>query len=111
MASAHEQPSLLTVKEAALLCRTSDQTIRRWIRCERIRATRPGGKSLLIERAEIDRLLAGNQSSATEVGDWVAALVQAAPTLTPENIQALRKIIQVAGVGTNHHQLGDRTVA
>lgn len=50
---------MLTVKEAAAFAHVHPETIRRWIRSGVLKASRPGGRVLLIARAELDRVLAG----------------------------------------------------
>lgn len=55
--SAPEFPEFLSVAEAAKACRTTPQTIRRWIRAGRIKAVQPF-HVILVPVAEIRRLLA-----------------------------------------------------
>lgn len=50
---------LLTVREVAERVRTSEETIRRWLKSGRLRGVRPGGTKLgwRIPTSEVDRLL------------------------------------------------------
>ena len=50
-----DEPELLTVSQAAEACNATSQTIRNWIRAERVHAVRIGNR-FLIPREEIERL-------------------------------------------------------
>ena len=57
---------MLTVKEAAERLRTTETTIRRWIRAGKLRGRMPGGTKLgyLIVESDVLRLLPGSQGRA-----------------------------------------------
>ena len=52
------EPELLTVSQAAEALKASTQTIRNWIRAERLHGVRIGNR-FLIPRAEVDRMRGG----------------------------------------------------
>jgi len=54
---------MLTVKEAAGRLRTTETTIRRWIKAGKLRGRMPGGSKLgyLIVESDVLRLLPGSQ--------------------------------------------------
>jgi excisionase family DNA binding protein len=75
---------LLTVSQAAIDLRASTQTIRNWIRSERLAAVRIGNR-FLIPRAEVERLLGdahphgpGESPWDFDPGDPLAPLPRAA---------------------------------
>jgi excisionase family DNA binding protein len=49
-------PEFLTVPEVAARCRTSEETVRRWLRQGRLPSTGVGRRRL-VRRADLDRLL------------------------------------------------------
>lgn len=83
---------LLTVREAATLLRVSEFTVRRWISSGHLPAVRPG-RFYLIKSESVARLT----DSATDVVDeYVKHICARAPELTPEDIEALRRIVGAA---------------
>lgn len=69
----------LTVREAADLLRVSVPTIRRWIASGRLRAVRPGGRTVRVPRSEA---LNGRPGAAE---DWRRYSVQLGdPSLSPK---------------------------
>jgi excisionase family DNA binding protein len=63
-----DNPELLTVTQAADALSASSQTIRNWIRCDRLRAVRIGNR-FLIPRAEVERLR-GDLSAPRGESPW-----------------------------------------
>jgi excisionase family DNA binding protein len=63
-----DDPELLTVSQAADAVSATSQTIRNWIRGDRLHAVRIGNR-YLIPRAEIERLR-GDLGSATGESPW-----------------------------------------
>jgi excisionase family DNA binding protein len=63
-----DQSELLTVSQAAEAVNATSQTIRNWIRADRVRAVRVGNR-FLVPRSEVDRLL-GEISSASGESTW-----------------------------------------
>jgi len=55
---------MLTVDEVAKRIRTSDATVRRWLREKKLRGVRPGGTRLgwRIPASEVERLLRGEEA-------------------------------------------------
>jgi excisionase family DNA binding protein len=53
----------LTVPQAVRYSQLSESTIKRAIRCGRLRVQRPGARCCLIERASLDELLAERRAS------------------------------------------------
>lgn len=62
------EPEFLTVSQAAEACNATRQTIRNWIREDRLRARRIGNR-FLIPREEVDRLR-GDVSGRTGESPW-----------------------------------------
>jgi excisionase family DNA binding protein len=60
---------LLTVSQAAEDLRASTQTIRNWIRAERLAAVRIGNR-FLVPRAEVQRLLGEPRAAALGESPW-----------------------------------------
>lgn len=79
----------LTVREAAERCRVSDRTIRLWAKDGRIPSVKPR-KLVLIPEDALDAFLTGTSPSLEE---YVAAVVEAAPELTTDQIMRLREIL------------------
>lgn len=80
---------LLTVAEAAEYCRCSEHTIRRWITCGTLRATKPG-RAILIQQEDLDTLLS---RPAIGLERYVQLIVNGAPKLTEEQITRLREAL------------------
>lgn len=86
----------VTVREAAELRRSHPETIRRHIREGKLRAYRSGGKFLLRrDDLTLDEAYAGPMptSSAQELDEHIARLVDAAPPLTPEQRDRLAVLL------------------
>jgi excisionase family DNA binding protein len=58
---------MLTVGEVAKRVRTSEATVRRWLREKKLRGVRPGGTRLgwRIPASEVERLLSGDDAPKT----------------------------------------------
>jgi excisionase family DNA binding protein len=62
-----EAEPMLTVEEVAKRIRTSEATVRRWLREKKLRGVRPGGTRLgwRIPASEVERLLSGDGAPKT----------------------------------------------
>ena len=69
VAVVHMHDELLTVSQAAEDLRASTQTIRNWIRSERLAAVRIGNR-FLIPRAEVERLLGDALPMVSRESPW-----------------------------------------
>jgi excisionase family DNA binding protein len=63
-----DDPDLLTVSQAAAAFNATSQTIRNWIRGDRVRAVRIGNR-FLIPREEVERMR-GDLASVKGEGTW-----------------------------------------
>jgi len=63
-----QEQRMLTVKEAAQQLRTTEVTIRRWIKAGKLRGRMPGGSKLgyLIPESEVVRLLPASREQNPE---------------------------------------------
>jgi excisionase family DNA binding protein len=83
----------LSVKDVAARTHRSPFTIYRWVASGLLPATKPAGtKSWIIREDDLDAFLAGKPVGWT-VDEHVAAIVEGAPTLTPDQINRLRLIV------------------
>ena len=73
------RPDLLTVSQAAEALGATSQSIRNWIRGDRLRAVRIGNR-FLIQRDEVERML-GDLSSPAGEGPWEFGFDDHAPAL------------------------------
>jgi excisionase family DNA binding protein len=79
-----DAPELLTVSQAAEALSATSQTIRNWIRSERLRAVRIGNR-FLIPAEEVDRLR-GDVSSQTGESPWDYAAEEAPDPLPRKTV-------------------------
>ena len=63
------EKEILTVNEVAKVLQVNQQTVRKWIRNGKLKASKPTGKNYIIQAQDLKKFINGNNEDETETNN------------------------------------------